>query len=45
MAIDSCKALVIVAFNVIAMGIVPTEFQWAGMAMGIIGASVVGMGK
>ena len=45
MAIDSCKALVIVAFNVLAMGILPTEYQFAGMALGIIGASVVGMGK
>jgi hypothetical protein len=45
MAIDSCKSLVILLFNVVMSGILPTWLQTLGLAVGIIGASVVSICK
>ena len=45
MSIDSCKSLVILLFNVIVSGILPTWLQTLGLAVGIAGASVVSICK
>ena len=44
-AIESLKSLVVLGFGIITKGYVPTYLQITGVALGITGASIVGLYK
>ena len=44
-AIESLKSLVVLFFNIIVKGFLPTYSQYFGVALGIVGASIVGLYK